>query len=77
MVDQERVRLDQEKFRVQTLLQSMQNAMSAYNASGSSSVPPVASVAPKPAIMAPQLQSFSGSPAGTLDLHLNFTFVEF
>ncbi|XP_062108147.1 uncharacterized protein LOC133819024 [Humulus lupulus] len=65
MVDQERVRLEQEKFRVQTLLQSMQNAMSAYNASGSSSVPAaISSVAPKPAIMAPRLQPFNGSQAG-------------
>ncbi|KAL5550146.1 hypothetical protein UlMin_000322 [Ulmus minor] len=53
MVDQERVRLDMEKSRVQMLLQNMQNAMSAFNASGSSPVPAIPAVATTPAIMAP------------------------
>ncbi|KAF4365794.1 hypothetical protein F8388_003463 [Cannabis sativa] len=64
MVDQERARLEQDKFRVQTLLQSMQNAMTVYSATGSSSTPAaIVSAAHKPAIMASRLQSVSGSQA--------------
>ncbi|KAM6545643.1 hypothetical protein CsatB_026379 [Cannabis sativa] len=73
MVDQERARLEQDKFRVQTLLQSMQNAMTVYSATGSSSTPAaIVSAAHKPAIMASRLQSVSGSQAG-FPLHNNPT----
>ncbi|XP_031381570.1 uncharacterized protein LOC116196132 [Punica granatum] len=34
MVDQERIRLEQERWRIQTLLQGMQEAMNAYNSGG-------------------------------------------
>ena len=64
MVDQERIRLEQEKCRVQTLLQSFQNAMNAYNAVGSSPMPSIPTVAPKLAMTLPQSQPFTGSPAG-------------
>ncbi|KAB1224286.1 hypothetical protein CJ030_MR2G000918 [Morella rubra] len=40
MVDQERLRLEQEKSRVQTLLQGMQAVMNTYNASGGLPWPP-------------------------------------
>jgi len=39
MLDQERVVMEQEKNRVQMLLQGMQNVMTAYNASGNLSTP--------------------------------------
>ncbi|XP_057498143.1 uncharacterized protein LOC130782758 [Actinidia eriantha] len=39
-LDQEKWRLEHEKFRVQTLLRGMQDAMNAYNASGSATTPP-------------------------------------
>lgn len=63
-VDQERIRLEQEKCRVQTLLQSFQNAMNAYNAVGRSPMPSIPTVAQKLAMTLPQSQPFTGSPAG-------------
>lgn len=64
MVDQERVRLEQDKYRVQTLLQGMQNVMSAYNGSASLRMPAVPGAAPQPVVVVPHSNSFSGSLAG-------------
>lgn len=64
MLDQERVRLEQEKFRVQTLLQGMQGVMNAYNASGNSATPMIQVSATRPAAVVPQPDPSSGSPAG-------------
>lgn len=81
MVDQERVRLDQEKCRVQTLLQGMQNVMSAYNASGNPPTPTISAAVPaQPLVVVPQPRSFSGSPAGIffpLRTLLQFRFCAF
>ncbi|XP_024935250.1 nuclear distribution protein nudE homolog 1 isoform X2 [Ziziphus jujuba] len=65
MVDQERVRLEQENSRIQCLLQGMENVMRAYNASGSHPTPTIPGAAPsQPLVAVPQSYSFSGSPAG-------------
>lgn len=62
LMDQERRHLEQEKVRVQSLLQGMQNVMSAYNAGGRSSTPLIS--AAKEKIAAVGQSGPSGSPAG-------------
>ncbi|XP_024038569.1 uncharacterized protein LOC18038855 isoform X2 [Citrus clementina] len=66
MLEQERARLDQEKFRVQALLYGMQDVMNAYNAS--SSTPPMiqAPVArpAQPTVVVPHSVPSSGSSPG-------------
>ncbi|XP_042045883.1 uncharacterized protein LOC121792127 isoform X1 [Salvia splendens] len=66
LVDQERLRLEHEKFRVHNLLSGMQEAMNAYNSTGSNVItpppplpPPSASVA-----MTSQAEFAVGRPAG-------------
>lgn len=67
MVDQERFRLEQEKSRVQTLLQGMQAVMNTYNASGGLPWPPNFSAdATRSAVGAvPKPVLPNSSPAGT------------
>ncbi|XP_059667899.1 uncharacterized protein LOC132313229 isoform X2 [Cornus florida] len=60
MMDQDKHRLEQEKFRVQTLLRGMQDAMNAYNRPPSM----VPSTAPKSMPMAPQIDLTIGPAAG-------------
>ncbi|KAM7526425.1 hypothetical protein LguiA_016327 [Lonicera macranthoides] len=68
MMDHEKSCLEQEKFRVQTLLRGMQDAMNAYNSGGTTVVPQpvVSSVVAKSVVMAPQIDrtSGTGSPSG-------------
>lgn len=65
MLDQERVRMDQEKYRVQMLLQGMQNVMSAYNASGNLPAPNLPAPPAKPMVsVVPQPQISNKSPQG-------------
>ena len=75
MLDHEKSCLEQEKFRVQTLLRGMQDAMNAYNSGGMAVVPQpvVSSAVAKSLVMAPQIDrtSGTGSPSGTLS-RLNF-----
>lgn len=76
MMDHEKSCLEQEKFRVQTLLRGMQDAMNAYNSGGTAVVPQpmvLSAVATKSVVMAPQIDrtSGTGSPSGTLP-RLNF-----
>lgn len=80
MLNQERVSLDQEKLRVQNLLNGMQEVMNVYNASGNVAAaaapkPPMiqASVTttttrttPPPMVMVAQSGPFRGSPAGEI-----------
>ncbi|KAF5747594.1 hypothetical protein HS088_TW05G00319 [Tripterygium wilfordii] len=65
MLDQERVRLEQEKLRVQNLLSGMQEAMNAYNASGTATpAPMIQAPETRPVALVPQSDPSSGSPAG-------------
>ncbi|XP_010528638.1 PREDICTED: uncharacterized protein LOC104805691 [Tarenaya hassleriana] len=72
MADQERSRLEQEKARVQNLLQGMQDVMNAYNASVAAAPPGIPAAAPTPEIplvsqttvMTPQQNNFHSSPSG-------------
>ncbi|XP_042053275.1 uncharacterized protein LOC121798360 isoform X3 [Salvia splendens] len=66
LVDQERLRLEQEKFRVQNLLSGMQEAMNAYNSTGSNVITPPPPLPPPSAsaAMTPQAELAVGRPAG-------------
>jgi len=74
MLDQERVVVEQEKKRVQMLLQGMQNVMTAYNASGNLSAAAPAAKSTVAAITQPTytLKSQPGkTSAPALDVFLN------
>lgn len=62
---EQKVMLDQEKCRVETLLQGMQNVMNAYNSPGSISQPSVSAATPKSVPLVPQSNLNTASPAGT------------
>ena len=67
MADQERVCLDQEKYRIQMLFQGMQNVMNAYNTGGSLPPPNVPATAAKSAVViSPQPQISNKSPPGII-----------
>lgn len=78
VLDQERVRLEQEKLRVQNLLHGMQQVMNVYNASGNvAPAPPAASPmiqasATRSVVMVPQADPFRGSPAAAGELNKPF-----
>lgn len=76
LLDQERCRLEQDKFRVHNLLRGMQDVMNTFNA-GAHVVTPspplqlpqvhLASTVPKPGVRVPAIELPLGSPAGTLN----------
>lgn len=68
ILEQERACLDQEKFRVQSLLQGMQDAMNSYNASANVPAPVIhapASAATQSMAVVPQSNPSGGYPLGT------------
>lgn len=74
LIDQERCRLEQEKFRVHNLLRGMQDAMNTFNASAhvvtpspplQLPLPNLASAVPKPGVRVPTIELPMGSSAGT------------
>lgn len=73
MLEREKIRLDQEKFRVQTLLQGMQDAMNAYNAGGSTPNSMIPALGTKSTAVVHQLDPNVGPFSGTI-LLVNFIF---
>ncbi|KAJ9545290.1 LOW QUALITY PROTEIN: hypothetical protein OSB04_024997, partial [Centaurea solstitialis] len=51
ILNQEKTRVEQEKFRVQTLLRGMQDAMNAYNVAGGASASAATATLPSPVVM--------------------------
>lgn len=68
MLDQQRIFMEQERNRIQMLLQGMQNVMNVYNAGGSLPVTNMAVPLNANSVVVPQPKLGNGTPTGTIQI---------